>query len=82
MTPAIATLLLWMIVPLVMTIHFSVIRFSLMQPDQSGFIGLENFEFFVTDPGFWPAVLNTDAAAGQRDGDHGRARHRDRAADR
>ena len=59
MTPAIATLFLWMIVPLVMTIYFSVIRFNLMQPDQSGFIGLENFEFFVTDPSFWPAVLNT-----------------------
>ena len=59
MTPAIATLLLWMIVPLVMTLYFSVIRFNLMQPEQSGFIGLENFEFFVTDPSFWPAVLNT-----------------------
>ena len=59
MTPAIATLFLWMIVPLVMTIYFSVIRYNLMQPDQSGFIGLENFEFFVTDPSFWPAVLNT-----------------------
>lgn len=59
MTPAIATLFLWMIVPLVMTLYFSVIRFNLMQPDQSGFIGLENFEFFVTDPSFWPAVLNT-----------------------
>ncbi len=59
MTPAIATLFLWMIVPLVMTLYFSVIRFNLMQPEQSGFIGLENFEFFVTDPSFWPAVLNT-----------------------
>ena len=59
MMPAIATLFLWMIVPLVMTLYFSVIRFNLMQPEQSGFIGLENFEFFVTDPSFWPAVLNT-----------------------
>jgi sorbitol/mannitol transport system permease protein len=59
MTPAIATLFLWMIVPLVMTIYFSVISFNLMQPDQSGFIGLQNFEFFGTDPSFWPAVLNT-----------------------
>ncbi|OGB71942.1 sugar ABC transporter permease [Malikia spinosa] len=59
MTPAIATLFLWMIVPLVMTIYFSVIRYNLMQPDQSGFIGLENYIFFVTDPSFWPSVLNT-----------------------
>ena len=59
MTPAIATLFLWMIVPLVMTIYFSVIRYNLMQPDQSGFVGLENYIFFVTDPSFWPSVLNT-----------------------
>ncbi|MEN9474350.1 MAG: hypothetical protein RIS48_1070 [Pseudomonadota bacterium] len=59
MTPAIVTLFLWMIVPLVMTIYFSVIRYNLMQPDQSGFIGLENYIFFVTDPSFWPSVLNT-----------------------
>lgn len=59
MSPAIATLFLWMIVPLVMTIYFSVIRFNLLQPEQSGFIGLENYTYFVTDPSFWPAVLNT-----------------------
>jgi sorbitol/mannitol transport system permease protein len=59
LTPAVATLFLWMIVPLVMTIYFSVIRYNLMQPDQSGFVGLGNFEFFVTDPSFGPAVWNT-----------------------
>ena len=57
--PAVISLLLWMIVPLVMTIYFSVIRFNLMQPENTGFIGLENFEYFITDPSFWPAVLNT-----------------------
>ena len=41
LTPAMATLFLWMIVPLVMTIYFSLIRYNLMQPDQSGFAGLE-----------------------------------------
>ena len=59
MSPVIVTLFLWMIVALVMTIYFSVIRYNLMQPDQSGFIGLENYIFFVTDPSFWPSVLNT-----------------------
>jgi sorbitol/mannitol transport system permease protein len=59
MAPAVISLFLWMIVPLVMTIYFSVIRFNLMQPDRSGFIGLENFEYFVTDPSFGTAVLNT-----------------------
>ena len=59
MTPAIGTLFLWMIVPLVMSIYFSVIRYNLMQPDQTGFIGLENWEYFVTDPSFMTATINT-----------------------
>jgi sorbitol/mannitol transport system permease protein len=59
LTPAVASLLLWMIVPLVMTIYFSVIRYNLMQPEETGFIGLENFEYFLTDPSFTVAVVNT-----------------------
>lgn len=59
MAPAVGTLLLWMIVPLGMTIYFSVIRYNLMQPENTGFIGLDNYEYFITDPSFWPAVLNT-----------------------
>lgn len=59
MAPAVVTLFLWMIVPLVMTIYFSLIRFNLMQPDQVGFNGLENFHYFVTDPSFGTAVVNT-----------------------
>lgn len=48
-----------MIVPLVMTLYFSVIRYNLMQPDQVGFVGLDNYEYFVTDPSFWTSVTNT-----------------------
>jgi len=59
MAPAVATLFLWMIVPLVLTIYFSLIRYNLMQPEAVGFIGLENFEYFVTDPSFGAAVINT-----------------------
>ena len=59
MAPAVVTLFLWMIVPLVMTIYFSVIRYNLMQPEQTGFIGLMNYEFFVTDPSFTVSVINT-----------------------
>ena len=57
--PAVISLFLWMIVPLVMTIYFSLIRYNLMQPEQIGFIGLENFEYFLTDPSFSAAVINT-----------------------
>ncbi len=59
MAPAVVTLFLWMIVPLLMTIYFSLIRYNLMQPEVSGFAGLDNFEFFVTDPSFTVAVVNT-----------------------
>ncbi len=59
MTPAVATLLLWMIVPLGMTIYFSLIRYNLMQPDQTGFVGLMNYEFFLSNPAFTDSVMNT-----------------------
>jgi len=59
LAPAVGTLFLWMIVPLGMTIYFSLVRYNLMQPDQTGFAGLENFSFFVTDPSFGTAVVNT-----------------------
>ena len=59
LAPAVTTLLLWMIVPLVMTIYFSLIRYNLMQPEVSGFAGLDNFEFFITEPSFATAVVNT-----------------------
>src|SRR5262245_1643024 len=59
MAPAIGTLFLWMIVPLGMTIYFSLIRYNLMQPGNEEFLGLANYEFFVTDPSFGTAVGNT-----------------------
>ena len=59
LAPAVLSLLMWMIVPLVMTIYFSVIRYNLMQPEETGFAGLENFEYFLTDPSFSVAVVNT-----------------------
>ncbi|MHA1158446.1 MAG: carbohydrate ABC transporter permease [Alphaproteobacteria bacterium] len=57
--PSIIVLLLWMIVPLSMTVYFSTIRYQLLYPERTGFIGLANYEFFYTDPAFWPALLNT-----------------------
>jgi sorbitol/mannitol transport system permease protein len=59
MAPSIVTLFLWMIVPLVMTLYFSVIRYNLMNPGESGFVGLENYHYFITDPDFWPSVMHT-----------------------
>ncbi len=57
--PSIIVLLVWMLVPLSMTIYFSTIRYHLLYPERSGFVGWSNYDFFYTDPTFWPAVLNT-----------------------
>src|SRR5690349_21902429 len=59
MAPAIVTLFLWMIVPLAMSLYFSTVHYNLMQPGEKTFLGLANFEFFVTDPDFGPSVVNT-----------------------
>lgn len=59
LAPAVIALFLWMIAPLLMTIYFSLVNYNLMQPGEKTFAGLENFQYFVTDPDFWPAVWNT-----------------------
>jgi sorbitol/mannitol transport system permease protein len=59
MAPAVCVLLLWMIVPLLMTLYFSFVNYNLMQPGAHPFIGVENFQYFITDADFWPAVWNT-----------------------
>jgi len=48
-----------MLIPLAMTIYFSFIRFSLLNPDISGFAGFENYQFLIEDEAFWPAIINT-----------------------
>jgi sorbitol/mannitol transport system permease protein len=59
MAPAVITLFLWMIVPLLMSIYFSLVRYNLMQPGPKDFIGLANYDFFFTDPDFYASVSNT-----------------------
>ena len=57
--PSIIVLFLWMIVPLSMTVYFSTIRYNLLYPERTGFVGLSNYEYFWTDPAFFPALINT-----------------------
>ena len=51
MAPAVVTLFLWMIVPLVMTIYFSLVRYNLMQPGEHGFVGLDELRVLRHRPG-------------------------------
>ncbi len=57
--PSIIVLFLWMIVPLSMTVYFSTIRYHLLYPERTGFVGLSNYKFFWTEPSFFPAIINT-----------------------
>ncbi|MES1026142.1 sugar ABC transporter permease [Gloeocapsa sp. BRSZ] len=57
--PSVIALLLWMIVPLVMTVWFAFQRYNLLNPDVREFIGIENFTFILTDPGFWSSIVTT-----------------------
>lgn len=57
--PSVLLLLLWMAVPLGMTLYFSTINFNLMVPGMKAFVGLENFYYFFTDPSFLDGLFNT-----------------------
>jgi sorbitol/mannitol transport system permease protein len=52
-------LLLWMIVPLGMTLWFSFQYYNLLMPGMTGFAGVENYQYLLTDPALWAAMGNT-----------------------
>lgn len=58
-SPAVILLLGWMIVPLSMTVYFSFLSYNLLMPGMEEFIGFGNYEFFLTDPAFMEALVNT-----------------------
>ena len=57
--PSVIVLLLWMIVPLAMTLWFSFQRYNLLNPFLTGFAGLENYQFLIDDPALPTAMGNT-----------------------
>ena len=57
--PSVIVLLAWMIVPLAMTLWFSVQYYNLVDPTTTGFAGLDNYRYLVTDPDFWVSLRNT-----------------------
>ena len=59
LSPALFVLLLWMIVPLAMTLWFSFQRYNLLNPLATGFAGFANYKSLLTDPALWTALLNT-----------------------
>ena len=66
-TPAVALLLVWMLVPLSMTLYFSFIRYVLnstirpewMSPSLSNWRGLGNYQYVLNAKDFWFAIQNS-----------------------
>ncbi|MEX6506890.1 carbohydrate ABC transporter permease [Jiella sp. M17.18] len=59
MAPAVIALLIWMIVPLAMTLYFSTLSYTIYNPLSTPFVGIENYTYFLTDPAFLSALVNT-----------------------
>ena len=59
LAPAVVSLLIWMIVPLVMTVWFSFQYYNLLNPTISGFAGWENYTYLLTDPALITSMINT-----------------------
>ncbi|CCE96833.1 carbohydrate ABC transporter permease [Sinorhizobium fredii] len=57
--PSVLLLLAWMVVPLALTVYFSLLRYNLLMPGMEEFAGLSNYTYFLTDPAFFQAVFNT-----------------------
>ncbi|MBA5778060.1 sugar ABC transporter permease [Stappia sp. F7233] len=59
MAPAVIMLLVWMAVPLAMTLYFSFLRYNLLTPGLEEWVGFFNYKYFLTDPAFGDALVNT-----------------------
>jgi sorbitol/mannitol transport system permease protein len=64
LAPTVGLLFLWMIIPLVLTLWFSLQRYNLINPNLKGFAGLGNYRYFFTDPALPAAVFNTIVLVG------------------
>jgi sorbitol/mannitol transport system permease protein len=59
MAPAVVSLLIWMIVPLSMTVWFSFQRYNLLNPFVTGFAGWDNYAYLLQTPALPTALVNT-----------------------
>ncbi|MGB3815355.1 MAG: sugar ABC transporter permease [Shinella sp.] len=59
LAPSVVLLFIGMIVPLAMTLWLSFQYYNLMNPAEAGFAGFSNYTYFLTDPAFSQAIINT-----------------------
>ncbi len=58
LAPSVGLLLVWMIVPLALTLWFSFQRYNLLNPN-TGFIGFGNYRYLFTAPDLLVSIWNT-----------------------
>ncbi len=58
-SPAVGLLLLISIVPLAATVYFSFLNYNLLDPGSVDWARFDNYTYFLTDPGFISALINT-----------------------
>ncbi len=58
LAPSVAVLVAWAFVPLSIAIYFAFLRYNL-QNDNTGWMGLSNFYYFINDPFFRKDFVNT-----------------------
>lgn len=58
-SPAVILLFVWSVVPLLMTLWFSIRRYNLMEPTRTGFDFFGNYRYLASDPGLLLALWNT-----------------------
>ena len=52
LTPTIVLLLLWIIIPLSLTVYFSFQSYNMLDGSPTGYAGWMNYDFFITLPDF------------------------------
>ena len=57
--PAIILLLIWMLIPLGMTLYYSFLNYNLLNPTNTSWAGWFNYQYFYSDPAFFAAIWNT-----------------------
>ncbi|WP_312436755.1 sugar ABC transporter permease [Janthinobacterium sp.] len=61
LTPAVVGVSVISVIPLLITLYYAFVRYSMLDPSGHPFHGLDNFHFFFTDASFLPALKNTFA---------------------
>lgn len=59
LAPSVVLLLIWMAVPLALTLWFSFQQYNPLNPMRDGFVGFSNYLLFFNNPAFLWSILNT-----------------------